>query len=326
MICHPAVSLLSHEFSRADLFLVVFCLVDDWMKQRFGASSAPRPGNGRGPKPDEFADSEVVTVLLVGEMCHVRRERAWLRQVRASYLSLFPHLPEDSRFSRRAAKSRELLRSVRQAILFFADADCEPLRILDSFPLPLCACYRIGQSSQPIDSSTFGYNDSKKQYFFGLHPGLLVTGSGYIEDLFLAPGNCFDTALLAFYLDECQEQGRDLRGQEWYLDKGFLNKALKRRAWEVLGVNLLARSRHKKGEPASFWQTLQDKIRKPIEGVISVLTECWGIEHLLARSDIGLYRRSQAKATAFSLARYFNQVLGSLGSDVEPMNIARYAV
>jgi hypothetical protein len=34
-----------------------------------------------------------------------------------------------------------------------------------------------------------------------------------------------------------------------------------------------------------------------------------------------LYRRTQAKATAFSLARYFNEVLG-----IAPMNIARYAV
>ena len=55
--------------------------------------------------------------------------------------------------------------------------------------------------------------------------------------------------------------------------------------------------------------------------MISVLTECFGIEHILVRSDLGLYRRTQAKATAFSLARYFNQALG-----LEPMNIARYAV
>jgi hypothetical protein len=46
-----------------------------------------------------------------------------------------------------------------------------------------------------------------------------------------------------------------------------------------------------------------------------------GIEHLLVKTDIGLYRRTQAKATAFWLARYFNDLLG-----VEPMNIARYAV
>jgi hypothetical protein len=45
------------------------------------------------------------------------------------------------------------------------------------------------------------------------------------------------------------------------------------------------------------------------------------IEHLLVKTDWGLYRRTQAKATAFTLVRYFNRVLG-----LEPLNVARYAV
>ena len=55
--------------------------------------------------------------------------------------------------------------------------------------------------------------------------------------------------------------------------------------------------------------------------MIATLTECLGIEHILAKTDCGLYRRLQAKATAFSLARYFNRVLGR-----DPMDFARYAV
>jgi hypothetical protein len=319
MKAHPAPQLLSGTFSRLDLFVTVFCVVDDWMKEQFGQSNAPR--RRRGPRPDEFADSEVLSVLIVGELCHCPRERAWLRQVRGSYRHLFPHLPENSRFARRAEQVRELLRHLRRAILFWADADCEPLRILDSFPMPLCACYRIRQSTLPITGATFGYNASKREYFFGLHPGLLITTSGYLEEVILAPGNCFDTTLLAAYLDECLEYGRDLSGQEWYMDKGFVSQALKERARALLGLSLQARPRQKAGEEPSFWRTLQDKIRKPSEGVLSVLTECFSIEHLLVKTDVGLYRRTQAKATAFSLARYFNQLLGT-----EPMNIARYDV
>lgn len=91
MLVHPAVSSLCHDFSRCDLFVVVYCLVDDWMHARFGSSNAPR--KRRGPTEQEFADSEVLTLLLVGELCQVRRERAWLRQVRANHRNLFPHLP-----------------------------------------------------------------------------------------------------------------------------------------------------------------------------------------------------------------------------------------
>ncbi len=319
MITHPSLPLLSGTFSREDLFLVVYCVVDDWMHARFGSANAPRAR--RGPSDAEFSDAEVLTVLLVGELCHCHRERAWLRQVRASYHPLFPALPTDGQFSRRAQAVPALLRRLRRTILFWADADLEPLRLLDSFPLPLCACYRISQSSLPISGATFGYNASKKQFFHGLHPQLLLTGSGFIDDLIPAPGNCSDTPALAFYLDECVELGRELAGQTWVLDNGYSNPRLVAWAKERLGLTLLVRQRDRRGELPSFWQQTLDQVRKPIEGVIATLTECLGIEHLLVRTDHGLYRRLQAKATAFSLARYFNRALG-----LAPMDVARYAV
>lgn len=319
MITHPSLSLLSATFSREDLFLVVYCVVDDWMQTRFGCSNAPR--SRRGPRDDEFSDSEVLTVLLVAELCHCRREHSWLRQLRASYRTLFPALPTGGQFSRRAQGLRELLRRLRQAVLFWADADLEPLRLLDSFPLPLCACYRIRQSSLPISGATFGYNAAKKQFFHGLHPQLLLTGSGFIDDLILAPGNCNDTPALAFYLDECVELGRELAGQFWVTDNGYSNPQLIRWAKERLGLTLLVRKRDRRGTSPSDWQHTLDQVRKPIEGVIAVLTECLGIEHILARTDCGIYRRLQAKATAFSLARYFNRALG-----LDPLGLARYAV
>jgi hypothetical protein len=299
--------------------LVVYCLIDEWMHRRYGASNRPRLR--RGPKKEEFADSEVLTVLLVGELCQSKRERAWLRQVRASYARLFPHLPEDSRFSRRAKAVRDLLVALRKSLLYWAGEDVQPLRILDSFPMPLCACYRIRQSSQPISGSSFAYNSSKRQYYFGLHPGLLLTEHAYVDDLFLAPGYLADVDLLSAYLDECIEQGRDLNGQQWIGDKGFVSKEIKQAALSLLGLTLLIRQRDYKGRFTPFFQHLLDAIRKPIEGVISVLTENFGLEHILVRNDIGLYRRVQAKATAFSLARYFNDVL-----DVMPLNVSRYAV
>jgi len=319
MLVHPSLTLLSASFTREDLFLVVYCLTDDWMKVRYGSANAPR--RGRGPRADEFSDAEVLTVLLVGELCHCRREHAWLRQVRASSRALFPHLPEESRFARRAERVRELLRQLRTAILGWADADLEPLRLFDSFPLSLCACYRIRQSSLPISGATFGRAANKKLFFHGLRPQLLITASGFIDDLVLCPGNCNDTPALAFYLDECVELGRCLAGQTWMADNGYSNPALIRWAKERLGLTLLVRKRDRQGEEPTFWQQTLDRVRKPIEGVLSVLTECFGIEHLLAKTDFGIYRRAQAKATAFSLARYINRALG-----LDPMDIARYAV
>ena len=364
MLAHPAVLSLSHNFSRNDLFLVVFCRGDDWMQRPYGASNLPR--KRRGPRDEAFSDSETIAILLVGELCPCPRERAWLRQVRASYGHLFPRLPQDSRFSRRAQFVREARRAqfvrearraqfvrearraqfvrearraqfvrearraqfvrearrwFRQAVLSWADADREPVRLGDSFPMPLRARWRVFQSSPPISGSGFAFNSSKEEFYFGLHPGLIMTESGFVEDLVLAPAHFGDVTWRVAYLNECLEAGRDLAGQEWVLDKGFVSKALKEQAKALLRLTLLARQRDYKGRPG-FWQKLIDRVRKPIEGVISVLTERFGVEHMRARSDMGLYRRAQAKATAFSLGRYFNEALGI----AKKRNIARYAV
>jgi len=319
MFTHPSLPLLSNPFSREDLFLVVYCLVDDWLHTRFGASNAPR--RRRGPLPTEFSDAEVLTVLLVGELCHCHQERAWLRQVRASHQKLFPALPEDSRFARRAERVRFLLGVLRDCILGWADADPEPLRIMDSFPLSLCACYRIHHSNFPVECSAFGRCASKRSFFFGLRPQVLVTLSGFVVDIALSAGNCPDSRALALYLGECQERGLDLRGQTWLLDKGYRNQEVVRQAREQLGLTLLAREQEPKGAEPSAWQLQLDAFRRAIEGLIGILTSLFGIEHILATKAIGVFRRVQAKATAFTLARYFNRALG-----LPNLDIARYAV
>ena len=139
------------------------------------------------------------------------------------YRALFPALPEDSRFCRRTQAVRELLRHLRASILHWAGEDVQPLRLLDSFSMPLCACYRIAQSTQPISVSSFGYNSSNNVYCFGLPPGSLLTEHGYSDDLFLGPGYLHDVPLLTAYLDECIDEERDASQQEWIMDKGFIN-------------------------------------------------------------------------------------------------------
>jgi len=315
MIAQPAVALLSHTFNREDLFLSVFVLVDDWMVQNFGSGNLPR----QTQMPD-FTDSETLTVVLVGEMCHSKRNRAWLRQVRASHAYLFPQLPEDSRFTRRAEKVCHLLPAFRRQILHWADADIKPVRLMDSFPLPLCANYRVLQSSHPISGTSFGYCASKKQHYFGLHPLALMTEEGFVEDVFLAPGNMGDSPLLSAYLSECERRGKDLIGQEWIGDKGFVGKARQDWARAFLGVTLHIRQRDYRDWIPSF-EKLLDRLRHPIEGFLSVLTTSFHLTDVLVKTDIGLYRRVEAKITAFNLARYFNLVLGRQLSDV-----ARYAI
>ena len=232
------------------------------------------------------------------------RERAWLRQVRAN-----PHLFRTCPVSalalrqplwRRAEAVRELLRGLRQAILSWAGEDVQPLRLLDSFPMPLCACYRIRQSNQPISGSSFAYNSSKKEYYFGLHPGLLLTENGYIDDLFLAPGYMADVDLLTAYLDECIEEGQDVSGQEWIMDKGFVSKPLKQAAAQSVRADAVGPPARLQRTLAAFFQHLLDKLRKPIEGVISGVDR--KPEH---RASAGTYRHRRVSAHSGQSDRFF---------------------
>ncbi len=285
------------------------------MIQTYGSNNLPR----QTQEPD-FTDSEVVTILIVGELCHASRERGWLRQVRASYRHLFPLLLKDCRFCRRAQKLVSVLSDFRHHVLHWADADLKKTRIFDSFPLPLCANFRVFQSSQPISGEAWGYCSSKKQYYFGLHPLALVTEDGFVDELFLAPGDMGDSPLLTSFLNECRRLGKDISGQEWIGDKGFVEKAREMWAKSQFGLTLHIRQRDYKDWIPTF-QKLLDRLRRPIEGLLSVLTDGFHLSDMLVKTDIGIYRRVEAKITAFNLARYFNLVLGRELSDV-----ARYAV
>jgi hypothetical protein len=82
----------------------------------------------------------------------------------------------------------------------------------------------------------------------------------------------------------------------------------------VLGLTLHIRQRDYADFVPSF-QHLLDQLCHPIEEMLSVLTQCFHLSDMLVKTDIGIYRRVEAKVTAFNLA------LGRQLADV-----ARYAV
>ena len=82
-----------------DILLHVFCLVDDEMK----ALDLPRLRR-RGPRPT-LADSEVITIELVGEFWGLDKDRDLVRHFRRYHAAEFPALARVHRttFARQAA-------------------------------------------------------------------------------------------------------------------------------------------------------------------------------------------------------------------------------
>ena len=118
-----------YQYSLEDLFLHVYVLVDDWLKANELRFALPKQCT------QVASYSELFTVAIVGELVAQPYESVWYWLVTQSYRSLFPKLPEYSRYHRVvrnaeklwAALALELVRTLPEA----------ELRIVDAKPLPV---------------------------------------------------------------------------------------------------------------------------------------------------------------------------------------------
>ena len=97
-----------HTFE--DLCTYTYVLVDD-LYQTLIAPYEHRPG------PDSvFSDSEVSGLTLVAELIGIDREQPFLKYVRRNHHSLFPLLPERTRYNRRRRALGEVTNTLRRQL------------------------------------------------------------------------------------------------------------------------------------------------------------------------------------------------------------------
>jgi hypothetical protein len=68
--------------------------------------------------------------------------------------------------------------------------------LIDSFPVPVCHNIRIKRCKIYQDEEFRGWNESKKEYFYGLKVHLIASENGIPVELLLSPGNYSDTSSL----------------------------------------------------------------------------------------------------------------------------------
>jgi hypothetical protein len=117
-----------------DFIIAVFCVVDEAITR----TSNGRRLRQRGPAP-LLADSEVVTMEVVGEYLGLAQESALFAYFRRHYAHYFPALRSLHRttFVRQAANLWRLKELVWQEALEQLPHD-PAVAIADSFPLPVC--------------------------------------------------------------------------------------------------------------------------------------------------------------------------------------------
>ena len=293
-----------HSFD--DFCLWMYVMIDDWYQQVQAQFQRP------GPAPTTGSDSEVLTMVLVGECCGWHEETELARQW-ARRTDLFPHQPSLSRFNRRRRDLAGGLQGLHQFVLQQLSWANDRLLLLDSVPVAVVsrARGRRGNRDWRIHQADYGYAHTKRLPFFGYSLHLLTTSAGVILDWVLTNPKTSDVAAAEDLLSHTVVP---LQGRWVLADKGYTSAALGQivRAERVVGLVVLPKRgmRAAKRLPLVVRQRFS-RLRQRIETLNSQLAEQFGIEHTHAHSFEGMAARLRAKLTAHLCCVYANWLSGS---------------
>ena len=246
------------------LCTAAYVVIDDLYRAHL-APLDRRPGpRGR------CSDSEIIALTLVAELVGLDEEVAFLAYLRRNHPTLFPGLPERSRYNRRRRTLQEatgaLRRLIQRRVWAAPPADQRDLCVIDSLPVPVvgfahaCGHHRWrGHTGYP--RTGVGYNATKKQTIYGFKLHLLATHSGLILDVALLPANVADGDLTAQLLE----------GQAHLTvlgDKAYLNTALRERLRREQAIDLLAPTRAK--SLSGLCARIQAKLSSPTLGLFLI--------------------------------------------------------
>lgn len=285
-----------------DYIVNVFVMADDFCKIYFPA----RKLRSRGPLP-KLADSEVITMELVGEYLGLGTDEGIHHYFCRHWHHLFPNLPDRSNFARQCANVWDVKQSFFEYLSGFQD---HYLQILDSMPIEVCKFVRAKTSQQFKDSAAYGKWFG--QTFFGYRLHLKITDIGIIRQFILAPANEHDIR----YVEPLIAQDRG----GWVLaDKGYRSKPLQQKLWQQrkMYFHTSVRRIDKKTSPLpkQTIRTLTGK-RRLIETVAGQLEQRFGIKTTFARDLWHLMNRIIRKILSHTIS-----VLLNIKMNIEPLRL-----
>ncbi len=282
-----------------DFVMWMFVTIDDlWQKI---APMDDRPG----PDPTSCSDSELITIAMVSEC------RGWDRETHLiaewePYRTLFPHLPERSRFNRRRRNLMFAINQIRQIITNGIDVAQDAYGVMDGLPLPVMEFHLAPQRSRDWDAggATFGSCASKKKTSFGYRLNLVITSGGVICDFELMAANADER-------DAAEDLLPLYPGRTFLADKGDVSAELAERL-RACGVKLVVlRRKNQHVQLPEPLRRLITRFREIIETVNGQLTEQFNIEHKYAHSFWGVCARLYTKLAGHTLCIHLNRLLGN---------------
>src|SRR5919109_2367514 len=169
----------------------------------------------------------------------------------------------------------------------------EPLRLLDSTPLPCAASRQTVQRSQLAGLAGYGYCPAHSRWFWGLRLYLLTTGDGLPLNWCLATPKLGEREVAEDLLADTPPPW--LAGATVYTDKGLAGRAFERHVGE-LGAVVLRPDRA--DEPRRYGSL--GRIRQWVESVIDTLKDQLGLEQHGGRTPAGVFVRVAQRLLALA--------------------------
>lgn len=278
-----------------DLILRVFCVVDDSLKE-LGLENT----RSRGPQPT-LADSEVITIEIVGEFLGLDADRNLFRHFRSHHADAFPKLLCICRttFVRQAANLWRVKRRLQRHLALRLTNGAAWL--IDSLPLHVCRFARATFCKRFAGQAAYGKDHVLRQTFYGFRLHLRCSLDGVILEYDLAPANESDVAMARQF---------DLpAGSVGLGDRNYWSPDL----FEELaraGVRLLAPYKTRTHDPDPARSARLRATRWIIETVFGQLAERFSVKKIRARDLWHLAHRTIRKVLGHTVAIWLAALSG----------------
>jgi hypothetical protein len=291
-----------------ETFIVTtFVWIDDALQ---AWQTETRPLRTRGPAPI-LADSEVLTMEVVGEFLGIDCDSAILTYFQRHHAALFPKITQIHRttFTRQASNLWAATDALWQRAI--AEVPCDPeLAIIDSIPVPVCRLAHAKRCHRLRAEAAFGRDATSRAFFYGLRVHLRVQWPGVVSAVSAAPANRSD-------LEVAPELVEGVTGVV-LADRNYWNPRV-RDELAGEGIELLAPYRHRSEDPTPERSQLLNRVRRQVETVASQLVERFRLKRVWARDTWHLTNRILRKLLSHTLAIRCNVANGV----DEPRQLAR---
>lgn len=267
------------------LLIGLYVLADEILPRRPRARGRPR-----------ITDAELVCLAVAQILLDIPSERRFLRFAMCRLSHLFPYLPKQPGYNKRMRALAPQIVQLLNTIARLSPSWCDPVRLLDSTPVPCGASRETVKRSEFAGHAAYGYCASHSRYFWGFRLYLLCASDGMPICFELAPANASEREVAAEMLARVE-----LEGYTVIADKGFAGAEFEALMAELRAIFLRP---DRKDEKPRFGKL--GGVRQWIESIIDQVKGQLSLERHGAHTMPGLITRVAQRLLALATSIWHN--------------------